>query len=93
MIPYLSAENTSAPILPPPRCALVQYYLDTISSFWEGKVNIDTLSLLSKENLVGRHSYTDAAEMQESERACLADERIQAEIKTMDLPKNAVVCV
>ena len=49
--------------------------------------------MISKENLVGRHSYTDAVEMQESEIACLADERVQAEIQAMDLPDGAVVCI
>lgn len=94
MIPYLEAENTSKPLPPaPPRLALVQYYLDSILSFWEGKVNLDIQTLITKENLVGRHSYIDAVEMQESEKACLADPRVQAEIKDMELPENAVVCI
>jgi primary-amine oxidase len=93
MIPYLEAENTSGLLLPPTRCALVQYYLDSIASFWEGKVNLDTQAMVSKENLVGKHSYTDAVEMQESEKACLADPRVQDEIKSMELPEDAVVCI
>jgi primary-amine oxidase len=31
--------------------------------------------------------------MQESEKACLADARVQAEIKAMELPEEAVVCI
>ena len=95
MIPYLEAEDVvSAPLPPPPsRCALVQFYLNSIESFWEAKVNLDTQTMFNRENLVGRHSYTDAVEMQETETACLADPRVQAEIKAMDLPEDAVVCI
>lgn len=49
--------------------------------------------MISKKNLVGRHSYTDAVEMQGTETACLSDPRVQAEIKAMKLPENAVVYI
>jgi primary-amine oxidase len=94
LLPYLEAENTSKPLpSPPARVAHVQWYLDTIASFWEGWVDLESKKVIGKENLVGKHSYTDGAEMQESELACLADPRVQAEIKSMDLPEDAVVCV
>jgi primary-amine oxidase len=94
LAPYLSAENASKSLpSPPARVALVQWYLDDISKFWEGTVDLDSQNIRSKERLVGKHSYTDGAEMQESEIACLADERVQDEIKAMDLPEDAVVCV
>ena len=94
MLPYLEAEKSSSPLPPPPaRCALVQYYLDAITSFWEGKLDLDAKNIISRENLVGRHSYTDALEMQGAEAACLADPRVQAELKAMELPEDAVVCI
>jgi len=94
LVPYLEAENSSKPLPhPPARVALVQWYLDTIASFWEGRVDLESKKVMEKENLVGKHSYTDGVEMQESELACLADPRVQAEIKAMELPENAVVCV
>lgn len=94
LVVYLEAENSSKPLPPPPtRIALVQFYLDTIASFWEGKVDLESQKIIEKENLVGKHSYTDGVEMQESEIACLADPRVQEEIKAMDLPEDAVVCV
>ncbi|KAG0651216.1 Copper amine oxidase 1 [Hyphodiscus hymeniophilus] len=94
IMPYLEAENASMPLpRPPPRCALVQYYLDSINNFWEAQVGIDAGKILNREHLAGRHSYTDAVEMQRAEVACLADPRIQAELKAMELPEDAVVCV
>jgi primary-amine oxidase len=94
MIPYLEAENASSPLpTPPSRCALVQFYLDSITSFWEGEVNLETQTLSSRQNLFGRHSYTDAVEMQGTEAACLADPRVQAELRAMELPEDAVVCI
>lgn len=43
--------------------------------------------------LPGKHSYTDADEMQKSEIACLANPKVKAEIKALDLPEEAVVVV
>jgi primary-amine oxidase len=91
---YLAAENASKLLpLPPSRCAQVQFYLSSIASFWEAEVNLQRKEVVNEENLVGRHSYTDAVEMQESENACLRDEKVQEAIGTMQLPDGAVVCV
>ena len=94
MIPYLAAENASKALpQPPARRAQIQFYLNSIASFWEAEVNLQTKQIVNKENLVGRHSYTDDVEMQESELACLNDERVKKEIAAMELPNDAVVCV
>lgn len=94
MIPYLAAENASKALpQPPARRAQIQFYLNSISSFWEAEVNFQTKQIVNEENLVGRHSYTDDVEMQESEIACLKDERVKKEIAAMELPDDAVVCV
>jgi hypothetical protein len=69
VIQYLAAENALETLpQPPSRCAQVQFYFDSIQIFSEANVN--------KENLVGRHSYTGVIEMQESEIACLKDQRV-----------------
>ncbi|RDW60683.1 amine oxidase-2 [Coleophoma cylindrospora] len=93
MIPFLQAEKTSQPRLPPPRVAFVQYYMDHAKHFHQVEINLKTHEIFGKKALVGKHSYTDAVEMQKSEKACLAHPRVQAEINALDLPEEAVVCV
>jgi len=94
LIPYLAAENASKTLpQPPARCAQVQFYLDSITSFWDSQVNLQSKQIVSKEHLEGRHSYTDALEMQESEIECLKDERVKKELAALELPNDAVVCV
>lgn len=56
-------------------------------------VDLDQQSVVKLENLKGKHSYIDSSYMGEVEKACLADERVQAEIQTLQLPPEAVVCV
>jgi primary-amine oxidase len=94
LLPYLDAENASKALPEPPaRRAQIQFYLNSISSFWEAEVDLQTKQIVTEENLVGRHSYTDDVEMQESEIACLKDERVKKESAAMELPDDAVVCV
>ncbi|KAL7892140.1 copper amine oxidase [Trichoderma sp. SZMC 28014] len=56
-------------------------------------IDLDEQSVVKLENLKGKHSYIDSSYMGEVEKACLADERVQAEIQTLRLPPGAVVCV
>lgn len=56
-------------------------------------VDLDEQSVVKLENLKGKHSFIDSSYMGEAEKACLADERVQAEIQTLRLPDEAVVCV
>lgn len=56
-------------------------------------VDLDNGSVAKKEHLKGKHSYIDSAYMKDVETACMADERIQAEIKKLELPEGANVCV
>lgn len=56
-------------------------------------VDLDEQSVVKLENLKGKHSYIDSSYMGEVEEACLADDRVQAEIQTLQLPREAVVCV
>ncbi|KAL7926009.1 copper amine oxidase [Trichoderma austrokoningii] len=56
-------------------------------------VDLDTQSVVKLENLKGKHSFIDSSYMGKVEKACLADARVQAEIQTLRLPDEAVVCV
>lgn len=91
--PFLQAEHAGVIKSFPPRTALVQYYLDGPDQFCEVNVDLETGRISNYKELVGKQSYTDAVEMQESETACLADERVQKELKSLDLPGGSVVCI
>lgn len=56
-------------------------------------IDLDEQSVMKLENLKGKHSYIDSSYMGEVEKTCLADDRVQAEIQTLRLPREAVVCV
>lgn len=56
-------------------------------------VNLDTKQVTRKQHQVGKHSYIDAEYMKQVEAACLANERVKAEIKTLKLPDGASVVV
>lgn len=73
--------------------ALVQFYLATASQFREARLDLATHETFGEKDLAGKQSYTDAVEMQESEKACLADARVQEQINSLDLPEDAVVCI
>ncbi len=94
LFPYLEAERLGKTLPPPPpRTAIVQFYLDSSAKFWQVRVNLETDEVSSKIDLAGKQSYTDAEEMQRSEKACLADSEVQKVIKAMELPNDAVVCI
>jgi primary-amine oxidase len=56
-------------------------------------VDIEKAEVVKKEFLEGKHSYIDAAYMQDVERACLADKRIKKEVEKLKLPEGATVVV
>ena len=91
--PFLQSEHAGVVTPFPPRTALVQYYLEGPDQFHEVNIDLDTGRIFNHKDLVGKQSYTDAVEMQESEIACLADARVQKELKSLDLPENSVVCI
>lgn len=93
LLPYLEAERTDQPRPKVPRKAFCQYYLDDRQQFHQLEINIATKELSDREALPGKHSYTDAEEGIKSEAACLADPQVQAAIKQLDLPENAVIVV
>lgn len=80
----------------PARTARVQVVVpgvDTADALHELIVDLDKDTILDKRNLKGKHSYIDASYMKEVERACLADERIQTEIRKLNLPSGSTPCV
>lgn len=56
-------------------------------------VDLNAKSIKSKQELPGKHSYIDADYMRQVERACLADSRVQDEIRSLNLPEGATVVV
>jgi primary-amine oxidase len=93
LVPYLRAErvNQSRPNVP--RKAFCQYYLNDRQQFHQLEIDIATKELFNQEALEGKHSYTDAEEGIKAEAGCLADSNVQAAIRQLDLPEDAVIVV
>lgn len=91
MIPFLEEERSGSTSKRPARVARVQLFIDR--ELHEVKVSLDAASVVSDESLPGRHSYIDTEFMQRAGDACLADSRVQDEIKSLNLPKGATVVV
>ena len=93
MLDFLAAEKTGKSAPCPARTAMVQLYLDTAKDRWQLKEDLSTRNIVDKQNLAGKYSYIAAVDMQGSEAACLADPRVQEEIRALHIPEEAVVCV
>ncbi|GAW22547.1 hypothetical protein ANO14919_120860 [Xylariales sp. No.14919] len=97
MIEYLELEHRKKPqILAPMRCARVEVIKKNASSrpeLIEIVVNLDGDVVLSRKRLEGKHSYIDSSYMQKVEAACLADERVQEEIRKLKLPPRSTPIV
>ncbi|KAI3573520.1 copper amine oxidase [Fusarium oxysporum f. sp. albedinis] len=97
MIQYLDREHRKQPgLVPPARMARVQLIIHEgrgPGQLHELSVNLEEGSIATRGLLKGKHSYIDSAYMQEVEKACRADGRVQAEIKKLELPPAASVCI
>ena len=97
MIRFLKQENCGQLIdPPPPRNARVQVVVrskEGSNQLIEFVVDLELAAVVKQEHLVGRHSYIDAAYMRAVEVACMTDERVQGEIRKLELPAKASVCV
>ncbi|KAL2758887.1 hypothetical protein ACRALDRAFT_2058137 [Sodiomyces alcalophilus JCM 7366] len=92
MIAFLESEHSGAKdTRPPPRQARVQLFHDRV--LHEAVVDLDRRVIVTKEALHGRHSYIDTEFMAKVADACLADQRVQEEIKSLNLPEGATVVV
>lgn len=91
MVAFLQGE------LPrPPRCARVQVVASSqhnSNKLIEMIVDIEQKTVLRQDHLDGKHPHIDPAYMQAAEKACMADLKVQMEIKKLVLPSEATVCV
>ena len=94
LVPYL-IESEHEKRIRPHREARVQIIVqhEIKNQLFELGVDLDEEKVTNKQYLEGKHSFIDPAYMQAAEKACLADPRIQDEIKTLELPQGAKVVV
>lgn len=96
MIHFLEKEHSGQPLdARPTRVARVQVVIhsELKNRLIELLVDLDHTTVIKQEHLAGRHSYIDSEYMKSVEQACLADARIQEEIKKLKLPTGAIVIV
>ena len=97
MVSFLKHEHVGQAVLKwPPRLAMSQFLATKEADqtlFFEVTVDLGEAKISKQEHLVGRHSNIDAEYMRAIEEICLADPRIQEEIRSLDLPEHATVCV
>ncbi|EEY16575.1 copper amine oxidase [Verticillium alfalfae VaMs.102] len=97
MIPFLEKEHRHQPVgVPPTRCARVEVVLESKTGnheLFELLVDLDNNRVTAKQHHKGKHSYIDSDYMRKVENACLADERVQQQIRSLDLPSCATVVV
>ena len=96
MVSYLEQERMGQVAEPPTRYARVEVSIKKNPSgtqLFELIVDLDNNSVVKKQHVEGKHSYIDTNFMKAVEEACLADEKVQAEIKTLNIPDGATVVV
>ncbi|KAE8341812.1 hypothetical protein BDV24DRAFT_150924 [Aspergillus arachidicola] len=96
MIHFLDKEHSGQPLdVRPTRVARVQVVTrsESKNKLIELLIDLDHAAVIKQEHLAGKHSYIDSEYMKSVEQACLADARIQEEIKKLKLPTGATVIV
>lgn len=97
MIDFLDRESRrQAPGHVPARCARVEVVIqgqEQQNQLFDLLVDLDHHKVIAKQHQAGKHSYIDAAYMQQVERACLSNADVQAEIEKLRLPEGATVVV
>lgn len=97
MVTLLDQEHRNLPAKSTPvRCARVDITIQIATGgneLHELFLDMDKGSVLEHKVLKGKHSYVDSTYMQEVEAACMADHRVQDEIRKLDLPPGASVVV
>lgn len=91
MIAFLEVVGSAAEAICPPRLARVQLFIDR--ALHEVVVDLVKACIKITEPLPGKHSYIDTAFMKQAGDACLADARVQDEIRSLNLPDGATVVV
>ena len=97
LVTFLDQEHRNLPAKSTPiRCARVDITIKVATGgneLHELFLDLDKGSILEHKVLKGKHSYVDSAYMQEVEAACMADYRVQDEIRKLNLPPGASVVV
>lgn len=97
MVPFLECEHRGEPVRArPARVARVQVSIPSdvgSGKFMELLVDLDQDAIVSQQHLAGKHPYIDSSYMKTVEKACMEDERVQAEIRNLELPPSASVIV
>lgn len=97
MVPFLQSEHRGEPVrASPARVARVQVSIPRdvgSGKFMELLVDLDQDAIVRQQHLAGKHPYIDSSYMKSVEKACLEDERVQAEIRSLELPPSASVIV
>lgn len=97
LAPFLESEARKQISVPcPERKARVQVVIESskgVNQLLEFHVSLANEAVTYKAHLKGRHSYIDSHYMKDVEKACLADDRVQEEIRSLDLPSTATVVV
>lgn len=97
LIPFLDSEaRRQVPLSIPDRIARVHVVIESATGqnqLFEFHVDLRKHSIVYKVHLEGRHSYIDSNYMRKVEAACLANAKVQEEIKSLKLPPNATVVV
>lgn len=97
MIPFLEKDNRKQPVSQTPtRSARVEVIVKgrgNENQLFELIVDLDNDKVTRKQHVEGKHSYIDADYMKAVEAACLANDDVQAEIRTLELPPGATVVV
>ena len=97
MIPLLDSEHAErASDHAPMRCARVEVVISASeeeNGLFELLVDLDNDKIVAKQHQRGKHSYIDTTFMQQVEAACLADPKVQEQIRVLDLPEGSSVVV
>lgn len=97
MVQFLEKEHRRQTIGEiPARCARVEVVVkghNDSNELFELIVDLHNDKVSQKQHLKGKHSYIDADYMKAVEAACLANDEVQAEIRTLDLPAGSTVVV
>ncbi|KAF5667257.1 primary-amine oxidase [Fusarium heterosporum] len=97
MVIYLEKEHLGQIAeTTPARCARIEVSVkgqDHGNQLFELIVDLDRNAVIKKQHVEGKHSYIDADYMKAVEKACLANDKVQSEIRSLDLPADTTVVV
>lgn len=97
MIEFLEREHhQQLQVSTPARCARVEVVVagyDEKNELFDLLVDLNQNKVIAKQHQKGKHSFIDPDYLKGVEKACLANEEVQAKIRLLDLPAGASVVV